>query len=85
MSEEARDLISRLLEKDRKQRLGQKNDVEDILGHPFFKDVDREKLLSKLIEPPFKPQIKSATDLANFDARFVGLDVAESMLPEESI
>lgn len=85
VSDEARDLISRLLEKDRKQRLGQKNDVEEVLGHPFFKDVDREKLLSKLIEPPFKPQIKSATDLANFDPRFVGLDVAESMLPEESI
>jgi hypothetical protein len=38
-----------------------------------------------MIEPPFRPQIKSATDLANFDPRFVGLDVAESMLPEESI
>ena len=55
VSDEARDLISRLLEKDRKQRLGQKNDVEEVLGHPFFKDVDREKLLSKQIEPPFKP------------------------------
>jgi hypothetical protein len=29
--------------------------VEEVLGHPFFKDIDREKLLSKEIEAPFKP------------------------------
>ena len=85
VSEEAKDLISRLLEKDRKQRLGQKNDIDEVLGHPFFKDIDREKLLNKEIEPPFKPNIKSTFDLTNFDQKFVSADVAESMLPEESI
>lgn len=56
-----------------------------MLGHPFFKDVDREGLLAKKIEPPFKPQIKSSRDLTNFDPSFVTADVAESMLPEQSI
>lgn len=29
-----------MLEKDRKLRLGQKNDLDDILGHPWFADLD---------------------------------------------
>jgi len=55
------------LEKDRKQRIGNKNDVEEVLGHPFFKDINMEKLLNKEIDPPFKPNIKSSVDLSNFD------------------
>ena len=57
--------------------------MEEVLGHPFFKNVDREKLLNKEIEPPFKPKIKSTMDLTNFDPKFVAQDVTESMLPEE--
>lgn len=56
--------------------------MDEVLGHPFFKDIDREKLLNKEIEPPFKPHIKSTFDLTNFDQKFVSADVAESMLPE---
>jgi len=56
-----------LLEKDRKQRLGQKNDVDEVLAHPFFKNIDRERLLKKEIPAPFKPEIKSNVDLSNFD------------------
>lgn len=73
------------MEKDRKHRLGQKNDVEEVLGHPFFRDIDRDKLLKKQITPPFKPDIKSNVDLSNFDQKFVKLDVIESMVPEQGI
>jgi hypothetical protein len=59
--------------------------VDEVLGHPFFRSVDRDKLLHKEIEPPFKPNIKSTHDLSNFDPKFVSEDVAESMLPEQSI
>ena len=82
VSEEAKSLISGLLEKDRKLRLGQKNDVEEILGHPFFKNIDRERLLKKEIVAPFKPEIKSNVDLSNFDEKFVNLPVKESLVPE---
>jgi len=41
--------------------------VDEVLGHAFFKEIDREKLLHKMIEPPFKPDIKSNIDLSNFD------------------
>ena len=66
-------------------RLGQKNDVDEVLDHPFFKGIDKEKLLNKQIEPPFLPKIKSTNDLSNFDPKFVSADVAESLVPEISI
>jgi len=47
VSEEAKDLISKLLEKDRKIRLGAKKDVEEILAHPFFNGLDLKLLGSK--------------------------------------
>ena len=59
--------------------------MDEVLGHPFFKSVDREKLLQKQVEPPFRPQVKNSRDLTNFDPSFVSADVAESMLPEQSI
>jgi hypothetical protein len=59
--------------------------VEEVLGHPFFRDIDREKLLRKEVPPPFKPDIKSNVDLSNFDQKFVKLEVIESMVPEQGI
>jgi hypothetical protein len=45
VSDEAKDLITSLLQKDRKKRLGQKGDMEEILSHKFFEGIDREALL----------------------------------------
>ena len=66
VSDEAKDLITRLLVKDRKQRLGQKGGVDDVLGHPFFKDMDFDAILKKKIKPDFIPEIDQ-TGLNNFD------------------
>lgn len=35
-SDDLVDLISKLLKKDRKQRLGYTDDVKEVLAHPFF-------------------------------------------------
>ena len=40
ISEVAKDLIKKLLEKDKLQRLGATNDVREILEHPFFASLD---------------------------------------------
>ena len=85
VSEEAKSLIIGLLEKDRKQRLGQKNDVDEVLAHPFFKNMDRERLLKKEIPAPFMPEIKSNVDLSNFDQKFVKLDLTESLVPDIAV
>jgi len=39
--------FEQLLDKDRKKRLGYINDVDEVLGHSFFKDIDLEKLIKK--------------------------------------
>jgi hypothetical protein len=74
-----------MLVKDRKQRLGQANDVDDILNHPWFADIDTDKLLLKQVEPPYLPKIDDAKDLSNFDPEVTAQSLKESILPEESI
>lgn len=51
------DLISKLLIKDKNQRLGKKGKGE-ILAHPFFKGLDLKALYNKQIKAPFKPPME---------------------------
>jgi serum/glucocorticoid-regulated kinase 2 len=68
MSEECKDFISKLLDKDPAKRLGSKNGVDEILGHPFFASINFDELLIKKIEAPFKPKLSSnVLDVSNFD------------------
>merc|ERR1719285_1607662 len=56
LSRECQDLISRLLHKDPKQRLGSgKGEIEDIKKHQWFKEVRWDDLLEKKVDPPYKP------------------------------
>ena len=52
-SKDAKDLIKRLLEYNSKKRIN----YEQIINHPFFKDIDWEKIENKEIVPPFLPVI----------------------------
>ena len=52
-SNAAKDLIKKLLEYNSKKRIG----YEQIINHPFFKDIDWNKIEKKEIEPPFFPEI----------------------------
>ena len=54
VSPDAQDLIVKLLDKNRKTRLGA-NGMEEILAHKWFQDIDREKLLAKQLPPPYVP------------------------------
>jgi len=40
MSDDCKDFISKCLSKDSKERLGTKNDINEILGHKWFADID---------------------------------------------
>ena len=64
VSEEAKDLILRLLDKNKRTRLGA-NGIDEIMAHPFFRDLDLEKLLRKELTPPYKPEVED--ELAYFD------------------
>jgi serine/threonine protein kinase len=49
----ARDLIKKLLDKNKKKRLGAQGDLQEVLAHPFFAGIDPERLLRKQITPPY--------------------------------
>ena len=49
----AKDLVKKLLEYNPKKRIG----FEQIINHPFFKDINWNKIEKKEIEPPFLPEI----------------------------
>ncbi|EFQ99935.1 AGC/AKT protein kinase [Nannizzia gypsea CBS 118893] len=65
----ARDLLSRLLDRDPHRRLGA-NGAGEIKGHHFFANIDWRKLLQRKYEPSFRPNVADARDTANFDAEF---------------
>ncbi|MES1922463.1 hypothetical protein MHBO_003978, partial [Bonamia ostreae] len=87
LSKVAKDLISRLVEKDPKNRLGSgPSDAEEIMSHEFFKDVNWEMMLKKKLRPPYVPATrKQTTDTSNFDAEFTMEPVADSFVSDMSL
>ncbi len=68
MSEDCKDFISKLLEKDPINRLGSKSGIDEIIKHPFFSTLDFDKLLKKQLDVPFKPKLSDDIfDVSNFD------------------
>lgn len=57
MSEELKDLITKLLDKDPKTRLGSTTDADEVVNHAWFRDLDWESLMNKTIDLPFKPDM----------------------------
>ncbi|KAF5693957.1 AGC AKT kinase, partial [Fusarium globosum] len=70
LSQEGRNFVKGLLNRNPKHRLGATDDAEELKRHPFFADVDWTLLSKKLITPPFKPKLKSETDVSYFDPEF---------------
>ncbi|KAI4866085.1 Pkinase-domain-containing protein [Hypoxylon rubiginosum] len=65
----AKDLLSKLLNRNPEERLGAAGSAE-IKAHPFFHAIDWRKLLQRKYEPTFKPSVVDALDTANFDPEF---------------
>ncbi|KAL5450393.1 AGC protein kinase Gad8 [Paraphaeosphaeria minitans] len=65
----ARDLLTRLLDRNAEKRLGAKGAAE-IKAHYFFHSIDWRKLLERKYEPSFKPNVADAKDTDNFDVEF---------------
>ncbi|KAI1430113.1 kinase-like domain-containing protein [Xylaria sp. FL1777] len=70
LSQEGRNFVKGLLNRNPKHRLGAIDDAEELKRHPFFANVDWVSLSKKLITPPFKPKLKSETDVSYFDPEF---------------
>jgi len=56
LSEAARDLCKKLLEKDPSKRLGSgERDAQDIKEHPWFECINWQAIYEKKVPPPYKP------------------------------
>ena len=56
MSEQEKDIIRQLLNRDPKQRLGSgPDDHNEVINHPWFDDIDWDKLQKQELEADFKP------------------------------
>ena len=87
VGKKAKDLIEKLFVGDPKKRLGY-NSADEVKNHPFFHDIDFNKVLNKEYKPPFIPQLDNETDLKYFDQISIteqpkGIKVSEEIIDNE--
>ena len=67
-------ILQKLLTREPDQRLGSgPTDAQEVMSQPFFRNINWDDIYHKRVEPPFLPQIKSATDTSNFDSEFTSV------------
>ena len=78
------DLVLKLLNKDKKERLGSQDDSTEILKHPFFKDLDLEAVYTNTMTPPLKMNFDSQwqIDTKFFNSKSTPQDLKETVLPQ---
>ena len=81
-SDEFVDLVLKLLTKDKKDRLGSRNDSEEILSHPYFAKLDINAMLNYTMEPPLKFDFTGEVDKRYFNVKSEPHDLAETILPK---
>jgi len=57
MSDQLKDCIVRLLDRNQATRLGATNDVDEVKEHPFFQDINWDALYNRQIEAEYKPEV----------------------------
>lgn len=79
LSPEVADLISALLVKDPRKRLGGgEQDALELKKHPFFRSLDWVALAEKRVPAPFVPRISSELDVSNFSEEFTRMTPTDS-------
>ncbi|QPG74912.1 hypothetical protein FOA43_002250 [Brettanomyces nanus] len=76
-----KDLITKLLNRDPNKRLGYEG-VSEIKSHPFFKDIDWDKLNNKGYIPPYKPQVRDSSDISNISSEFTSEEPKDSVVDD---
>ena len=67
-------ILQKLLTREPEARLGSgPTDAQEIMNQPFFQKINWDDVYHKRIQPPFLPQISSATDTSNFDSEFTSV------------
>ena len=85
LSDDAKDIIQKLLEKNPKKRLGAQKGIEEIKSHPFFAKINFTDIENKKVKAPFIPEIENDTDVSNFDEEFTNEEVGMSYIPKKNL
>lgn len=76
LSLDAKDLLTRLLRKEPRKRLGVgPRDIDIIKKHRFFRKIDWKKLERRELEPPIKPIVTDPELAENFSREFTEREV----------
>ena len=79
VSQNAKNLITLLLNKNPKKRLGSNNGFEDIKTHIFFKSINFNDVINKKIKPKYKPKIgNKLLEIENYNVEFTYEDLINS-------
>ena len=70
----ARDILSKLLERDPHRRMGCGDaDADEVKSHPFFAGLDWRALYDCRIETPWQPDVTGSLDTSQFDSEFTSM------------
>jgi len=71
LSPEAQSLLRALFKRNPANRLGVgENGINDLKKHPFFSNINWDKLFKRELLPPFKPAVSRVDDAFYFDTEF---------------
>lgn len=76
ISQQARSLLSALLNKNPSKRLGAFRGAEEIKSHPWCANINWSHLLHKKIIPPFRPNLRSS----NFDVEYTSKNLDSELI-----
>jgi len=78
----AKDLMKKFLDRSPQTRL---QDPAEIKAHPYFKEIEWEKLYKRDIPPPYVPIVLSKDSTKMIDRNFTGMDVRKEIKPGEAL
>ena len=85
LSNDAKDVIKKLLVKNPSKRLGSQKGIEEIKKHPFFASIDFDLIVQKKIPAPFIPDLINDQDIQYFDEEFTSEEVGMSYIPKRNM
>ncbi|KIH86739.1 serine/threonineeeee-protein kinase psk1 [Sporothrix brasiliensis 5110] len=83
LSPDAKDLLTRLLRKEPRKRLGANmpKDLDILKKHRFFRKIDWVRLAAREVEPPIQPVITDPELAENFSTEFTDLSLSPLTSP----
>ncbi|XP_049849236.1 RAC family serine/threonine-protein kinase homolog isoform X2 [Schistocerca gregaria] len=74
INKDARDLITRFLDKNPETRL---QDINEIKAHPWFSTINWSDIEQRKMTPPYKPPVSDPNSIVCIDEGFLGMTLAD--------